>query len=80
MGGAAVAVYFSRKGDEKSQEEKKGKDAKVKGTLAAASSMTSIAIESPAEAFDRSSAGGPGGRGAGEHQSRLYHAPSLGKV
>ncbi len=88
MGGAAVAVYFSRSG-EKEEDAKRGKDGKAKGALATASSMTSIAVEDADGRVDKSvvrfassmSSVQPGGRlgpsGTQHHHSLLYLPPDL---
>ena len=68
VGGAAVAVYFSRKGDGSQPATAAGSGGKAK--LATAVSMTSIAVDS---------GGGTrfGGAGKDEHQSAIYRAPNL---
>lgn len=78
VSGAAAAVYFTRKADAKNEAEKKAKDALRKGTLAAASSMTSIAVEQiPDVPNTRRHTGGNGEQNGQEQISRLYQPPSL---
>ncbi len=71
MGGAAAAVYFSRKSDD---PEKKGKEGK--GQLAPSTSMTSIAVE-PLGGVDNGPRGAAQGGHGQEHTSRIYQPPSL---